>query len=59
MKIHIVIDLAHGEESNPGIRAYRSEASAIAEEARLLGENAESLGEGEYLVVRETIDLED
>ena len=61
MKIYVVMDLVYGAEGSPGVklyrsRAYRSKASADAEEARLIAEDPQ---DGTYLVVREECDLED
>ena len=62
MKVHVVIDLVYGEEGSPGIKVFRSEASAVAEEKRLL-ELASKFnnddGSPDYIVVRDTAELED
>ena len=56
MKIYVVMDLVYGAEGSPGVKLYRSKASADAEEARLIAEDPQ---DGTYLVVREECDLED
>lgn len=55
MTIHFVIDLVYGNEGNPGVKLFTTEAAAIAEETRLLSENDDNEN---YLVIRNSAELE-